>query len=71
MAEKLLGFITGAGRAIGLTFGQPEPSYIRVPRRSGGAHPGGTGNDATRNVSIGDEENGAARAEAGAKETRQ
>lgn len=70
MIEKMVGFITGAGRGLGVDFATDEPSHIHIPRRSRVARTNAADNSATWHASIREEEHRRAPTDSSAGETR-
>jgi hypothetical protein len=56
MIEKMVWFITGAGRGLGVDIAKDEPSHIHLPRRRRVVRPDDQGNSATWGVHVSDEE---------------
>jgi hypothetical protein len=59
MIEKMVWFITGAGRGLGVDIAKDEPSHTHVPRPSRVRRPDDAGNSATWGAHVSDEEYGA------------
>ncbi len=64
MIEKMVRFITSAGRSLGVGIARDEPSHIHIPRPSRVRRPD-QGTDATWGARVGGEEHGAPRTGSG------